>query len=224
MPLDSPGPAFIHPQPVVQCGHRPATLWDPPHAIDRFWIALDGLHSTGCTRWVALIGLHSAAHRLRPSLHRIDLGDMGVPHETHSEHIRFPVCRRAWPCLLGHGSLVVHCVDKIAAVTGLSRDHMSKVLQRLSRVGIVRSVRGPGGGFQVVARPDQIRLIDVYEAIEGPFAPASGRKCDHECAFSTCPFGRIVNRVTNEVGDYLASTTLADLIEQSMAASETGEP
>jgi Rrf2 family transcriptional regulator, nitric oxide-sensitive transcriptional repressor len=51
-----------------------------------------------------------------------------------------------------------------------SKAHLSKVLQRLGKVGIVKSLRGPKGGFLIGKDPTEITLLDVYEAIEGPLS------------------------------------------------------
>ncbi len=58
---------------------------------------------------------------------------------------------------------------KIAAALQCSKSHLSKVLQRLSRVGILVSMRGPRGGFSVSKKGRDATLMDIYEAIEGPF-------------------------------------------------------
>ena len=49
-----------------------------------------------------------------------------------------------------------------------SEAHLSKVLQRLTKHGIVRPIRGPKGGFVLGKPGEEVTLIEVYEAIEGP--------------------------------------------------------
>ena len=56
---------------------------------------------------------------------------------------------------------------KIAETTGLSKNHISKVLQRLVKNDLLKSVRGPAGGFTLKKPPENISLLDVYESIEG---------------------------------------------------------
>ena len=108
----------------------------------------------------------------------------------------------------GHEKL---SVDSIAERTGASRAHLSKVLQRLAKVELVKGVRGPGGGYVLTRPGSEITLLDVYEAIDGP---VSHEKCmlqRPECLFESCLFGGFLTRMTREFREYLAQHSLADL-------------
>src|SRR5918992_5119980 len=57
---------------------------------------------------------------------------------------------------------------KLAAYHDLPAAYLNKQLQALARAGIVSSTPGPRGGFQLARGPEQITLLDVVVAIEGP--------------------------------------------------------
>jgi len=57
---------------------------------------------------------------------------------------------------------------EIAESLGTPHDYLLKVLQQLVKARIFMSERGPAGGFQLRKDPDQITLLDIVEAIEGP--------------------------------------------------------
>jgi Rrf2 family protein len=61
-----------------------------------------------------------------------------------------------------------HPLNELAAATGVQESFLSKILQRLVHQGLLVSQRGSGGGFVLNRAPDQISLLDVIEAIEGP--------------------------------------------------------
>jgi Rrf2 family protein len=61
----------------------------------------------------------------------------------------------------------IHSVAKIAAAKRESKSLWSKVLQRLMKVGLLASRRGPGGGFFIGQKVKHIRLIEILEAIGG---------------------------------------------------------
>ena len=65
----------------------------------------------------------------------------------------------------------VHSTHGVATALGVSEAHLAKVMQRLTRAGLVSSVRGPKGGF-VLARPAaEVTLLAIFEAIEGHLEP-----------------------------------------------------
>src|SRR4051812_32798885 len=57
---------------------------------------------------------------------------------------------------------------QLAAFYDLPTAYFNKQLQALARAGIVTSTPGPRGGFRLARVPEQITLLDVVRAIEGP--------------------------------------------------------
>ena len=57
-------------------------------------------------------------------------------------------------------------VRDLAGELGVTAAYLSKVLQGLTRVGLVRAVRGPGGGVQLAQLPQNVSLWDVLSAVE----------------------------------------------------------
>lgn len=106
--------------------------------------------------------------------------------------------------------------SKMADEMDVSEAHLAKVLQRLARAGLVRSARGPGGGF-VLGRPaDAIRLMDVYEAVEGSFGSESCLLGRLECPGRPCVLGKLVSRVNREVRECLTTTRVSDVVNERM--------
>lgn len=72
-----------------------------------------------------------------------------------------------------HGTNHPVPVDAIAADLRVPRNYLSKTLHALARAGVLRSGRGPRGGFQLARAPQLISLGDVA----APFDDVSERKC-----------------------------------------------
>jgi len=110
------------------------------------------------------------------------------------------------------GSGDVPCA--VAALAGrlrVSEDHLSKVMQRLARAGLVRSARGRCGGF-LLARPgDCITFLEVLEAIDGPAAARTCLLPQPVCDGTSCLLGSLLARVNEQVLQSLGGTTLADV-------------
>lgn len=104
--------------------------------------------------------------------------------------------------------------NHIAEQVGSSRHHVSKVLQRLVKEGLLSSNRGPLGGFAIKKSPCEISFYDIYKSIEGNIddkeCPSDEKiSLDDKCIF--CGFEK---RITSEFKDYLTSTTLQSYYEQ----------
>jgi Rrf2 family protein len=77
-----------------------------------------------------------------------------------------------WSChacavLAGMPQGLALSASALAAFHALPPAYMAKHLQALSRAGIVRSVRGVGGGYRLARPANEISLWDIRQAIEG---------------------------------------------------------
>ena len=135
------------------------------------------------------------------------------------------------------GSIALHAVvclganpdrripsHELAKTLRVSSAHLSKVMQRLARVGVVDSMRGPTGGF-VLGRPaEEIVLLDVYEAIAGPLEETACLFQSPVCG-GRCILGELIDNVDNQVRQYLSATTVSDAAQRYGACRrEDGGP
>jgi Rrf2 family nitric oxide-sensitive transcriptional repressor len=61
-------------------------------------------------------------------------------------------------------------IAEIATAHHISRNHLDKVVQRMSAAGLVETSRGRGGGVRLVREPGSITVGDVIRAMEDDFA------------------------------------------------------
>lgn len=118
----------------------------------------------------------------------------------------------------------------IAARIGASSHHLAKVMQRLVKSGLVESLRGSLGGFTLGMPPDKVKLLQIYEAVEGPLSveicPLNKAACDGKdplCDGQCCLLGDLVHTVHQQIRHHLESTTLAELA-CSLALVRTAVP
>jgi Rrf2 family protein len=81
----------------------------------------------------------------------------------------------------------------------VSAAHLSKVLQRLVKVGIVRSVRGPRGGYLLGKPLAEIRLLDILECIEGPMKLGRCLMVEPRCGKDGCMLGSLLDSLNQQV-------------------------
>lgn len=58
-------------------------------------------------------------------------------------------------------------IKDLAAYQGVSETYLSKVYTKLKKAGIVKSIPGVNGGYELARKPDNITFLDVINAIEG---------------------------------------------------------
>ncbi|MBP6963930.1 MAG: Rrf2 family transcriptional regulator [Armatimonadetes bacterium] len=109
---------------------------------------------------------------------------------------------------------------EIAEELAVSENHLAKVRQQLARAGLVEAVRGPSGGFRLTRPPSKTSLMEVYEAIEGPYHPSDCLLGRPACRASRCVLGGLVHSVNGQVRKYLAETTLAHLAKACESDSQ----
>lgn len=101
-------------------------------------------------------------------------------------------------------------VSDAAEAMPISANHLAKVLQRLARAGLVTSVRGPRGGFSLARPAKKIRLLEIYEAVEGPL-PIDHCLLGKPACNGTCMLGTFVAKATRKFKEQLEETRLSDL-------------
>jgi len=87
-----------------------------------------------------------------------------------------------------HCGFVRVSAAELAAETGLPVPTVQKLVSKLTAAGLLRSVRGVGGGLQLARPAAAITLADIVEAVEGPIAlTACVEHGKHDCALEqTC--------------------------------------
>jgi Rrf2 family protein len=103
---------------------------------------------------------------------------------------------------------------ELTAAMQVSGAHLAKVLQRLTKARLVRSVRGPKGGFTLARPAAEVTLLQVYEAIEGPLEPPTCLLGAPVCRLKTCMLGGLVAEVDARVRTFLEGARLSDVASE----------
>ena len=109
-------------------------------------------------------------------------------------------------------------VDTLAReLGGLSRHHLHKIVQDLTRLGATRTVRGAGGGVLLAVAPDQIRLGTLIRQLEAGQPLVECFQPD-DCACTLAPGCRLRGMLATaqqSFYDTLDRSTLADCVAGS---------
>ena len=111
-------------------------------------------------------------------------------------------------------------VDEVASVLGCPRNYLSKTLHSLVRAGVLRSERGPKGGFQLSAPPETLTVAQVI----APFEPVGQRRCILGRPRCTDKYPCMVHErwspVAAPVEAFFKTTTVASLLDGNSRAAE----
>jgi Rrf2 family protein len=101
---------------------------------------------------------------------------------------------------------------RVAAAQAISQAYVDQILVPLRAGGLLRSQRGPRGGFQLSRPADQITVLDIVEVLEGKLnlidCVDSPNSCDRLVGCVTHPVWR---KLTRAIQDTLSGITLAEL-------------
>jgi|SRR5579864_5289137 len=101
---------------------------------------------------------------------------------------------------------------RIAAEEDIPAHFLAKILQQLARKGLLRSSKGPTGGFALRVPAAEIRLVDIVEALDGL---AEYEKCASGLAQCSddmpCALHDSWKALRSRIMDYLGRNTIADL-------------
>ena len=104
---------------------------------------------------------------------------------------------------------------KAVAEIGVPEDYLEQLLGNLRRAGLVTTVRGAQGGYQLAKAPEHITVGDIIDATEGPLSISeciSDEGCCHRSG--ECRTRRVWEYLSNSINGLLQSISLRDMLEQ----------
>ena len=112
--------------------------------------------------------------------------------------------------------------DRTVSTAGVSgqmlvpRTFLAKILQQLTKKGIVQSVQGVTGGFRLARSPEEINLLEVIEAIQGISAANACAVDERACSLSgKCAVHPVWVELRKVVEERLSNETFAMMVERA---------
>lgn len=103
-------------------------------------------------------------------------------------------------------------IEETARVYGLSKTHLNKVANTLTRAGYLKAVRGRSGGLMLARRPEAIRIGDVVRLTEPDFALVECLGNNSQCILTrTCKLSGMLSEASTAFQATLDRYTLADI-------------
>jgi Rrf2 family protein len=111
--------------------------------------------------------------------------------------------------------------EKISYVSEIARDQLIpvnflfKILRKLVKKGLVKSYRGPHGGYVLARNPSEVSFLEVIEAIDGPVLVNRCLSEETRCLLErSCKMLGAWQRIQEHVIGELRSLSIADLMKK----------
>lgn len=111
----------------------------------------------------------------------------------------------------------------IAQRQQISLKYLEHLITPLISAGLVRSIRGPRGGVSIAKSPQEIKLSEVIQLLEGSVAPVECVNNPEVCSRSTfCVTRDVWGELKKATEDILKSITIQDLVERQKKKEQSG--
>ena len=118
------------------------------------------------------------------------------------------------------------CLSDIAARQEISLAYLEQLFARLRRAGLVKSVRGPGGGYRLSKPLSATNIADIVLAVDEPLhatrcSEMKGVDAGKGCMASgeRCLTHNLWDALGRQIEDFLAGVSLEDVVERRVGAS-----
>jgi Rrf2 family cysteine metabolism transcriptional repressor len=103
----------------------------------------------------------------------------------------------------------------IARKQQISLPYLEHLVTPLISGGIIRSTKGPKGGVTLAKKPEEIKLMEITQLLEGSVAPVECVEHPEVCSRSElCATREVWSKLKDAMDSVLESTTLQDLVER----------
>jgi Rrf2 family iron-sulfur cluster assembly transcriptional regulator len=108
-------------------------------------------------------------------------------------------------------------INTISEDEKVSSEFLEQIFFKLKKAGLIRSIRGPGGGFVLNKKPWEISVKDILDAVgeTGGLTPCTLRRKVLCTRTEVCPAHEIWIGLYDKIGEYLRGINLKDIIEKN---------
>ncbi len=114
-------------------------------------------------------------------------------------------------------------IKEISESQDVSVAYLEQILNKLRRAGLIKSVKGPGGGYLLAAEPGEISIAAILKELEGPVAITSCLDPEEGCSrVEGCVTHLLWRSLGAKIEAFLETITLKNLLEQEHVLKDFG--
>src|SRR6187551_4078427 len=133
---------------------------------------------------------------------------------------RFAVTAMIDVALYGHGGPVT--LAAISERQKISLSYLEQLFGKLRRHGLVESVRGPGGGYNLGRAPELVAVADIIVAVDEPIDATQCGGRENCLDDRRCMTHELWAGLNAHIFSFLRSVTLAELVRQQQQPRKEG--
>ncbi len=104
-------------------------------------------------------------------------------------------------------------IKEISEVEKIPIPYLEQILNKLKKAEVIEGKRGPSGGYNLSKLPEDIRMIEIFEILEGDLSVVDCDIAAENCKKEDCSTIYLWNKINASIMTLLYSTTLSELID-----------
>ncbi len=117
-------------------------------------------------------------------------------------------------------------INHVAARQGISEGYLEQIVSLLKKEGLVKSIRGAGGGYVLAKKADEISVGDILRALEGSLEPvrcAAYYSEDGCTASDGCVTKYVWQKINDSINRTVDEISLEELVKESRTLNPEGK-
>lgn len=107
-------------------------------------------------------------------------------------------------------------LNNIAEKYDISLSYLEQIIALLKKDKLIKSTRGPHGGYSLVKDPDDINVGEIIQSLEGSYAPTECAEQNNHCNNTTSCVPRYVfKKINDSISQVVNNMTLQNLIDEN---------
>lgn len=107
-------------------------------------------------------------------------------------------------------------IKEISERQAVSVAYLEQILNKLRRAGLIQSIKGPGGGYVLSRRPEEITIGQILRELEGPVAITNCLDPKEGCSrIDICVTHLLWRALGQKINEFLDTINLGDLLKES---------
>ena len=123
-----------------------------------------------------------------------------------------------------HGANSPVTLSEISRRQSISTSYLEQLFVKLRRKGLVKSYKGPGGGYALAKTPHLIMVAEIVQAVDEILDARTCRGMKSCRENKQCLTHNLWDKLTTHVYDYLSQISLKDLVDQSSQPASKSQP